>query len=223
MNQDKRLEAIQLIIGGMLSNKTRQDIEKELINMGLSKKEALEELDNGLNAAKESGAPQELIDKFFFSQTNENDIEYFEVPVTSGDFFLCSDNECPCTDQKNLTPGINGYLYISPELVGMRKDCISWPSAQNKLIEMHSRKFGSNYTGIVTNGIINPIFLCETGAKKRKIDLEVAKADAKYWADNEMVPLRPSPEAKNDNTKKPGCLLVLIVLIITSIGTFVLF
>jgi len=190
MNQEQKLQAVKLLIVGIMSNKTRQDVEKELIELGLTKKETLEQLDDGLNAVKQAGAPQDLIDNFFFNDKIEKEVAYFEVPVGAEDLFLCSDNECPCTDRKRLKPGIDGYLYISPELVEMRRDCISWEAAQSKLIK--------NQTGLmsVSNGVINPIFMCEIGAKKRSIDLEISKSDAKYWADKGMVPLRPTPISK---------------------------
>src|SRR5579863_2736738 len=38
---------------------------------------------------------------------------------------ICADNECPCTDQKQLTPGRDAYLYISPGVVEFRKDCLT--------------------------------------------------------------------------------------------------
>jgi len=45
-------------------------------------------------------------------------------------------------------------------------------------------------------GTSSPILMCEQGAKLRGLDLEVAAADAKYWWETGLVPLRVTPIAR---------------------------
>jgi hypothetical protein len=45
------------------------------------------------------------------------------------------------------------------------------------------------------HGMAGPILVCETGAKKRNLDLRVAAADAKHWWATGQVPFRPTPKA----------------------------
>jgi hypothetical protein len=44
--------------------------------------------------------------------------------------------------------------------------------------------------------------MCEMGAKKRGLDLAVAAADAKYWWETGLVPLRATPKAGSAEAKK---------------------
>jgi len=52
---------------------------------------------------------------------------------------------------------------------------------------------------ILGQGVASPILVCEEGAKLRGLDLEVAAADAKYWWETGLAPLRATPLSK----KKP--------------------
>lgn len=104
---------------------------------------------------------------------------------------LCSDNMCPCTDKKHLKIGESAYLYISEEVVKLRKNYITLLDIQIKLLS-DAKNIGS--TAIqVTQGIINPIVLCEIGATQRGLDLAVALEDAKRWYENGFAPLRATP------------------------------
>src|SRR5579862_6175948 len=49
----------------------------------------------------------------------------FETAGKGIESIICSDNECPCTDQKQLKLGQDAYLYISPGVVDYRKDCLT--------------------------------------------------------------------------------------------------
>lgn len=44
-------------------------------------------------------------------------------------------------------------------------------------------------------GTASPIMCCEQGARLRGLDLEIAAADAKYWWETGLVPLRATPLA----------------------------
>jgi hypothetical protein len=54
------------------------------------------------------------------------------------------------------------------------------------------RQMGLPFAGFYRTG---PILVCEQGAKRRALDLEVAQADAKRWWETGEVPLRATPLA----------------------------
>lgn len=59
-------------------------------------------------------------------------------------------------------------------------------------------EYGS-FTGLYHLG---PILVCERGAKLRKLNLEVAAKDAKYWWKTEKIPLRAKPLRKSIKKKQ---------------------
>ncbi len=125
------------------------------------------------------------------AKNEASNIEYFEVPITQATF-LCSDNECPCTDNKELIPGKTGYVYISNDVVEMRKDSLTLAEleAKKKRI-LESSGAGSAY---FDQGTIYPILLCEQGARLRKLNLKIAADDAEHGVKTGKFPLRPTPK-----------------------------
>ena len=121
-------------------------------------------------------------------------MEYFECDAPGGDG-LCSDNACPCPEVK--IPRGTGYLYISQDLVDFRRQYPTLQSARQAMQKKHSEigtSLGSNVSGFYTLG---PILVCEQGANLRKLDLEVAAADAVHWWKTGQVPLRPTPKLES--------------------------
>lgn len=52
---------------------------------------------------------------------------------------LCSDKGCPCPGQTPLDPRTTGYLYISDEVVDMRRDALSWEQLTAKVEGLRTR------------------------------------------------------------------------------------
>jgi len=123
-------------------------------------------------------------------------MEYFEASRTTG-VAKCSDKACPCPEV-TITPG-TGYLYVSPELVEFRRDSRTMDEAKAKISRLASedplaemaRQSGAR--SFIKVFVINPILMCEQGARLRGLDLDIAGADAKHWWETGLVPLRPTP------------------------------
>ena len=120
-------------------------------------------------------------------------MKYFECDVPPGDG-VCSDNNCPCPEVK--IPRGTGYLYIDQELVNFRRQYTSMRSAREAMQQRQVQMRASlgTFTGFYRLG---PILVCKQGAKRRKLDLEVAAADAEYWWKTAKVPLRATPLARS--------------------------
>jgi hypothetical protein len=85
----------------------------------------------------------------------------------------------------------------------MRRDALSLADIQKKVLAMQ-RGLGATMM-TATSGVFMPILMCELGAKKRGINLEVAAADAKYWWETGLAPLRPTPLAgQSSSTGTPN-------------------
>lgn len=119
--------------------------------------------------------------------------DYFEVPVHPSAPFLCSDNQCPCPGAERLSPGDNGYIFISAEVVSERKDARAWADCLRKQERMAHELQSSLFFDA---GIFVPIFLCEQAARRRHLDLETAAADARNWVATGLCPLRPTPRRR---------------------------
>jgi HEAT repeat protein len=117
---------------------------------------------------------------------------YFECTRPSGDG-TCSDDDCPCGYPGANIPRGTGYFFISTELVEMRRDALSLVAIQQKVLDIQHKLGATMLTA--GSGVFMPILMCEQGAKKRGIDLEVAAADAKYWWETGLAPLRSTPLA----------------------------
>jgi len=116
----------------------------------------------------------------------------FETGEKSPERILCSDNDCPCTDQKSLVIGKTAYLYISQGVVDFRKDCLSILERDMKIQKM-GRDLSPSLL-FVDGGVANPFYLCEVGARQRRLNLKVALADAEQVAKTGFAPLRPTPK-----------------------------
>jgi hypothetical protein len=119
-------------------------------------------------------------------------MDYFQVSeARPGADAICSDNDCPCGWPGATIPRGTGYLYVSPTVAEFRSDArTEWEATQkiNRLREAAPLVF-------VDQNVAAPTLMCEQGAVKRGLDLEVAAADARYWWQTGMVPLRPTPLA----------------------------
>jgi len=114
-------------------------------------------------------------------------MKYMEVDRPLGDG-RCSDDDCPCGELGVTIPRGEGYLYISKEVVEIRTDCPTLREAQEKIQRMRPGAFI-----LTAQGVFTPVLMCEQGARKRGLNLEVAAADAKHWWETGLVPLRPTP------------------------------
>ncbi len=129
-------------------------------------------------------------------------MEYFDAPEANpGQDGVCSDNECPCGYPGATIPRGTGYLYISKELVEFRRDARSVEQARKKLERIRASTPGMMV--IFDPSVSMPILMCEQGARKRGLDMEVAAADARYWWEHHKAPLRPTPLAKEKAASAP--------------------
>jgi len=118
------------------------------------------------------------------------DIAYFQAPSPFSPA-TCSDDECPCDDV--VIHNGEGYVYISPEMVEFRKDCLTNEEFTNKL----TMKFGTSLLfGPGVKNTIYPVIMCEQAARKRNLDLAIARKDAKHWWSHNQLPLRVTPKKR---------------------------
>lgn len=130
---------------------------------------------------------------------------YFECTRPSGDG-KCSDNSCPCGFPGTTIPRGTGYFYISEDLVKMRRDALTLEEIHAKAARMMQQAGGA--LSAVTSGVLMPILMCEVAAKKRGVDLVVAAADAKYYWETGLAPLRPTPMvAQVGHSPAGGCFI----------------
>jgi hypothetical protein len=120
---------------------------------------------------------------------------YFESSPPAGDA-RCSDDECPCEAPGTPIRHGEGYLYVSPSAVEFRTDCPSADAVEAKLYRIKADALAAGSAVIFASGTIGPILMCEQGAQKRHLNLDVAAADAKHWWETGFVPLRPTPIAE---------------------------
>lgn len=119
-------------------------------------------------------------------------MKYMEVSGNYRTIATCSDNDCPCGFPGASISHGEGYMFVSKQVVDFRKDSLTEAEAKLKIDRM-SVKMGSIITA--GSGVFAPILMCELGAKKRGIDLQVAADDAKDWWETGKVPLRVTPLA----------------------------
>ncbi|MBM3997728.1 MAG: hypothetical protein FJ303_26830 [Planctomycetes bacterium] len=101
-------------------------------------------------------------------------------------------NSCPCGfPGARLAPG-QGYFYVSKEVAEFRSDCPSVKEVELKIQRMQHQMGAMIF---MDQGVAAPILMCELGAKKRGLNLEVASADAKHWWKTGTVPIRATPMA----------------------------
>jgi hypothetical protein len=114
---------------------------------------------------------------------------YFEMDRPANDG-LCSDSDCPCNDV--IIPRGTGYLYVSPQVVEMRRDAKTIEELRTKIQRV------GQATGmflLMDPACYNGILCCKQAARRRHLDLKVAAEDARYWWEHGLVPLRVTPKA----------------------------
>ena len=122
-------------------------------------------------------------------------MEYFEVK-RPGDYGLCSDHDCSCDETR--IPSGSGYLYISQAVVDYRRNCCSVEELERRISnELHLDSMLAMRTGVVRvraglPGV--PILMCEPAARRRELNLRIARLDAEYWWRSGHVPYRPTPK-----------------------------
>jgi hypothetical protein len=147
-----------------------------------------------------TGRQQEVVDRIVSTMVARQSAQADGTFETSGKHIksiVCSDNECPCTDQKPLTLGRDAYLYISPEVVAFRKDCLTLLELEIKV----SRLTSPQDMLLAVNASM-PKYICEIGAKRRDLDLSVALADGRAAGQTGFVPLRPTPTTRDNDLAK---------------------
>jgi hypothetical protein len=115
-------------------------------------------------------------------------MEYFQTPQPGDGDGVCSDRQCPCGGTR--IPRGEGYLHISIDCCGFRWDCRT-PGEMESKIERLSKEIGTRIH--LAPDLTMPILLCETGARRHQLDLEIAARDATHWWATEQVPFRPTP------------------------------
>jgi hypothetical protein len=98
----------------------------------------------------------------------------------------CSDNDCPCNN--TTMPPAQGYLWIKPEVVKTRINCLSMSALQN---ELSSSGISGNIDKIRSQYL--PIVVCKVSATRRKLDLKTAETDYNVWVKTAKVPCRATP------------------------------
>jgi len=119
-------------------------------------------------------------------------MDYCECPPARS-YGLCSDDECPCNN--TAIPPAKGYLYISQRVVDTRKDCLSRSEVEAKYAAMQKSMGAQGAVMFVAKDLFFPVVVCEVGARKRNLDLNVASADYDRWERTGKVPCRVTPTA----------------------------
>ena len=124
-------------------------------------------------------------------------MEYFQVEEANpGRDGVCSDNDCPCGFPGASIPRGTGYIYVSKAVVDFRRDARTEREASEKVAEMQS----AGAMVFLGQDVAVSTLMCEQGARKRGLDLEVAAADARHWWETGLVPLRATPLASESST-----------------------
>ena len=109
---------------------------------------------------------------------------------------LCDDRNCPCPGDIPLQPGKTAYVFISDNLLEMRRDAITYLDLHRKLDALTSRlSLDCSYFGA---GTVDALVLCERGARLRNLDLKVALEDAALCFQEGFMPLRATPILRTD-------------------------
>ncbi len=116
-------------------------------------------------------------------------MEYFEDgqwPKT-GDW-VCSHDECLCGNAP-ITRG-EGYLFVSETVAVLRME---FPSHVDACVEL-DRRIRETYGRPVSYRVkVGPMLICESAARQRALDLDIARADALKWWESGQAPLRSTP------------------------------
>jgi uncharacterized membrane protein YhaH (DUF805 family) len=157
----------------------------------------------GLNATTLGGKNTKVLPPHSFYEKGAMTMEYFEVPeARPGQDAICSDNDCPCGYPGAKIPRGSGYMYISQTVVDFRRDARTLREAEQKIARMQQQM-----NILFDQNVVVSTLMCEQGARKRGLDLDVAAADAKYWWETGLVPLRATPLTDSTEAKKESELL----------------
>ncbi len=115
-------------------------------------------------------------------------MKYIQVSGNQRSPAYCSDNACPCPGLGAEIPHGQGYMYISKDVADFRQDALSESEAERKIKSLAT---SGNFT-MFDASVFSPTLMCELGAKKRQLDLEMAASDAKHWWNTGEVPCRPT-------------------------------
>jgi hypothetical protein len=126
-------------------------------------------------------------------------VEYFEEKVTSG--------EGRCDRCYGATPPGSGYLFVTTEAVAFRSDARSIQTAKEKLELLHFNGIVGDQTvmggwATLAPDLTGAMMLCETCAKAKALDLEIAAADARHLCDTGQAPLRATPLEGTEEAKR---------------------
>lgn len=130
-----------------------------------------------------------------------------EVPGNDREVGLCSDDGCPCGYPGASIPRGTGYMYVSKEVAEIRASAPSVAEMEAKISQMQAGFGGMIFAG---SGVFAPILMCEQGAKKRGINLDVAAYDARTWWSTGKVACRPTPQA-GVSPDSGGCFVVVLL------------
>ncbi|MCR4439302.1 MAG: hypothetical protein QHJ34_08680 [bacterium] len=116
------------------------------------------------------------------------------------DHVYCSEDACPCGLAGAVLPRGKGYVNLSEQVVEFRRDCLIEEEPRLKMQRLQDEMGASIFA---LPGVFAPILMCEQGARKRGIDLEVAAEDAAHWWQTGLVTLRITPlPARHPRTPK---------------------
>jgi len=118
----------------------------------------------------------------------------FEVSGNLKSDRRCSDNECPCGSPGVTIPHGAGYMYIAEDVVEWRRDARSTQESERKAQRLQKK---AGMPVVFEQNTIAPTLMCEQGARRRGLDLEIAAADARYWWATGRAPLRVTPLARS--------------------------
>jgi hypothetical protein len=199
MASDSTAEGVELVLAGLITGRSIELLEKQLLKRGIPQSRAAELISRAIDVKErmKDGLRQLQVSQMRHPKSSgPSGGRYFEVPVTR-ETFLCSDRECSCLGHDVLTAGKNGYLFISPEVVITRSQYPSWCDMLAHLQEVK----GQSGAGMMVVDV-NPLFMCEEGARQRGLDLEIAAADAENWVKVGLCPLRSTPSASSRSPEK---------------------
>lgn len=131
----------------------------------------------------------------------KQDVPTFETTPFKHDRMMCDKDLC-CGNPKVIERG-QGYLYVSEQAVEFRKDCPTMEQVKQKLMGIVSSRLrsGGNPALLMNPDALweefaeqmDPVPMCEEGARAKKLDLNVAREDAVRWWNKGVAPLRPTP------------------------------
>lgn len=127
-------------------------------------------------------------------------MDYFDVEVPGGRT-ACKDNECPCYGGTSFGRG-EGFLFISKANIDFRRDCKTVTQLNAKVEGITQQARRKYQSAIIDVSAGYPVIMCEVGARRHAIDLDVAQADARHWWQTGKVPFRQTPAARQPSA--PG-------------------